>query len=238
MSMFLLPVYGHASPTVFNPKPNQAFDVNGQAVPDKTTITFTERPEIKASNIKVTDSKNTRVDNNDLKTLSNDERTLSVSLDKSKVTPGIYTVNWIVLSKDDGHITRGSYVFSITESNIQESNQQQMTNALSNYSKNFTAQNTMLKFDISPFQAGQNTFNLTALYNNGTPVNNINNVYLEFNNPTKNIGPIVDVMNKTSEGNFLSTGSFLSQTGDWEIKIIVQRTGEYDINQKLDVNIK
>ena len=178
------------------------------------------------------------MDNNDLKTLSNDERTLSVSLDKSKLIPGIYTVNWIVLSKDDGHITKGSYVFSITESNIQEGNQQQTTNALSKYSRNLTAENTMLKLDISPFQVGQNTFNLTALYNDGTPVNNINNVYLEFNNPTKNIGPIVEIMNKTSEGNFLSTGNFLSQTGDWEIKIIVQRAGEYDINQKLDVNIK
>ena len=234
MSMFFLPVYGHASPTVFNPKPNQTFDINGQPVPDKITITFSERPEIKASNIKVTDSKNTRVDNNDLKTLSNDERTLSVSLGKSKIIPGIYTVNWIVLSKDDGHITKGSYVFSITENN----NQQQTTNALSKYSKNFTAENIFIKFNISPFQAGQNTFNLTALYNNGTSVKNINNVYLEFNNPTKNVGPIVDVMKQTSAGNYSSNGNFLSQTGDWEIKIIVQRTGEYDINQKLYANIK
>jgi len=232
--MFFLPVYGHASPTVFIPKPNQTFDINGQPVPDKITITFSERPEIKASNIKVTDSKNTRVDNNDLKTLSNDERTLSVSLGKSKIIPGIYTVNWIVLSKDDGHITKGSYVFSITENN----NQQQTTNALSKYSKNFTAENIFIKFNISPFQAGQNTFNLTALYNNGTSVKNINNVYLEFNNPTKNVGPIVDVMKQTSAGNYSSNGNFLSQTGDWEIKIIVQRTGEYDINQKLYANIK
>lgn len=236
--MFILPVYGHANPTVFNPKPNQSFDSNGQAVPDKITITFTERPELKASNIKVTDSKNTRVDNNDLKTLSNDDRTLSVSLGKSKITPGIYTVNWIVLSKDDGHITKGSYVFSITANNKQSDNQTETTNALSKYSKNFTTENIILKFDISPFRTGQNTFNLTSLYNNGTPVKNINNVYLEFNNPTKNIGPIVDVMKEMSPGNYSSTGSFLSQNGDWEIKIIVQRTGEYDINQKIDTNIK
>jgi methionine-rich copper-binding protein CopC len=239
INLFFLPVYGHANPTVYNPKPNQTFDTsNGQAVPDKITITFSERPEIKASNIKVTDSKNTRVDNNDLKTLSNDERTLSVSLGKSKIIPGTYTVNWIVLSKDDGHITKGSYVFSVAENNKQNDNQQQTTNSLPKYSKNLTAENIVIKFGISPFQAGQNTFSLAALYNNGTSVKNINNVYLEFNNPTKNVGPIVDVMNKTSTANYSSTGSFLSQTGDWEIKIVVQRTGEYDINQKLDVNIK
>jgi methionine-rich copper-binding protein CopC len=237
INIFFLPVYGHASPTAFSPEPNQSFDLAIQPVPDKITISFTERPELKASNIKVTDSKNTRVDHNDLKA-SNADRTLSVSLDKSKIIPGIYTVNWLVLSKDDGHITKGSYVFSIAADSKQNNNQQQTTSALSKYSKNFTDGNTILKFDISTFQTGQNTFNLTALYNNGTLVKNINNVYLEFNNPAKNIGPIVDVMKKMPDGNYLSTGGFLSQTGDWEIKIIVQRTGEYDINQKLNISIK
>ena len=39
-------------------------------------------------------------------------KALSISLDKSKVIPGVYTVNWLVLSNDDVHITKGSYVFS------------------------------------------------------------------------------------------------------------------------------
>jgi hypothetical protein len=67
---------------------------------------------------------------------------------------------------------------------------------------------------------------------NGTAVENIRNVFLEFNNPDMNLGPIVDTMNKTNVGNYSSTGAFLSQTGNWEVNISVQRIGEYDINQQ------
>jgi hypothetical protein len=31
-------------------------------------------------------------------------------------------------------------------------------------------------------------------------------------------------------GNYSYTGNYLSQEGKWEIKITVQRIGEYDIN--------
>jgi copper resistance protein C len=75
-------------------------------------ITFTERPELKASKIQVMDFKNERIDNQDLK-LVESEKSLAVSLDKSKLMSGIYTVKWVVLSKDDGFITKGSYTFSI-----------------------------------------------------------------------------------------------------------------------------
>ncbi len=72
---------------------------------------------------------------------------------------------------------------------------------------------------------GQNTFKIQASYVNGTAVENIRNVYLEFNNPAKNLGPIVDVMDNIESGKYTSTGSFLSQEGDWEIKITAQRIG-------------
>jgi hypothetical protein len=44
-------------------------------------------------------------------------------------------------------------------------------------------------------------------------------------------------MDKVESGKYASTGSFLSQEGDWEIKITAQRTGEYDINQLLNVDV-
>ena len=59
------------------------------------------------------DSKNERVDNQDLE-LEQSEKSLSISLDKSKLMSGLYMVKWVVLSKDDGFITKGSYTFEIT----------------------------------------------------------------------------------------------------------------------------
>jgi len=59
-------------------------------------------------------SKNERIGNTDLRA-SNSDKSLFVILDSSKVIPGVYTVNWLVISKDDLHITKGSYVFSVED---------------------------------------------------------------------------------------------------------------------------
>ena len=234
------PVYGHANPVTYDPSPNKVFD-SPQSLPDKVTITFTERPELKASSIKVLNSNNERIDNNDLK-ITDSDKTLSVSIDKSKITPGIYTVNWAALSKDDGHITKGSYVFSFDNKNTQQTQNSQImsnVNGSTGYSKNFTtADNIVLKFNMIPFSVGQNNFTLGVSHTNGTAVENIRNVFLEFNNPEKNLGPIVETMDKVEAGNYSKSGSFISQEGNWQIKITVQRIGEYDINQKLDIQVK
>ena len=238
--MSFFPVYGHANPVTYDPSPNKVFD-SSQSLPDKVTITFSEKPEVKASSIKVLNSNNERIDNNDLK-ITDSDRALSVSIDKSKITPGIYTVNWAALSKDDGHITKGSYVFSFDNKNAQQAqNSQIMSNANSStsYSKNFTtADNIVLKFNMIPFSVGQNNFTLGISHVNGTAVENIRNVFLEFNNPEKNLGPIAETMDKVGAGNYSKSGSFISQEGNWQIKITVQRIGEYDINQKLDIQVK
>lgn len=240
-SLSFLQVHGHASPITYKPTPNQIID-SVQSVPNKVTISFTETPEPRASSIKVVNSNNERVDNDDLK-LVDSEKSLSVSLDKSKMATGTYTTDWIVLSREDGHITKGSYVFSVADSNVtnqgQQQQQQNTTDVSSGYSNNVTtSDNVILTFDITPNKVGQNTFNLSASYTNGTAVENIRNVYLEFNNPVKNLGPIVDTMEKFDSGEYSLLGNYLSQDGNWEIEITVQRIGEYDINQQFDVEIK
>ena len=106
-----LPIYGHPNPISYEPKPNQMID-SIQTLPDKVAITFTERPELKASSIRVMNLDNERIDNYDLK-LAGSGKALSVSLDKSKLISGDYTIKWLVFSKDDGFITKGSYIFSI-----------------------------------------------------------------------------------------------------------------------------
>ena len=238
--MSFFPVYGHANPVTYDPSPNKVFD-SSQSLPDKVTITFSEKPEVKASSIKVLNSNNERIDNNDLK-ITDSDRTLSVSIDKSKITPGIYTVNWAALSKDDGHITKGSYVFSFDNKSTQQTQNSQImsnVNGSTGYSKNFTtADNIVLKFNMIPFSVGQNNFTLGISHVNGTAVENIRNVFLEFNNPEKNLGPIAETMDKVGAGNYSKSGSFISQEGNWQIKITVQRIGEYDINQKLDIQVK
>jgi methionine-rich copper-binding protein CopC len=107
-----VPIYCHPSPVIYEPQPNQIIS-SIETIPNAVTITFTEKPEIKASNIRVMDSNNERVDNQDLK-LANSDKSLSVSLDKLKLKVGTYTINWLILSKDDGFMTKGTYTFSIS----------------------------------------------------------------------------------------------------------------------------
>jgi hypothetical protein len=47
-----------------------------------------------------------------------------------------------------------------------------------------------------------------------------------------------DLLKKVGAGNYSSTGSYLSQEGKWEINLTVQRIGEYDINQRIDADVK
>ena len=237
-SVSLLPVFGHASPVTYLPEPNEIID-SPKSVPDQVTIAFTENPEPRASSIKIMNSNNERIDNNDLRA-SDSNKSLSVTLDSSKAIPGVYTVNWLVLSKDDGHITKGSYVFSVEDNN---SRTQQPSDNISNISPDYstnitTTNNVVLNFNIAPFKVGSNTFDLHIYHVNGTAVENIRNVFLEFNNPDKNLGPLVDTMKKVGVGNYSSTGNYLSQEGKWNIKITVQRIGEYDINQQINVNVQ
>src|SRR6476661_3723484 len=106
-------VYGHALPTTYNPEPNSIINKN-QTIPSKITISFSERPDPKVSSIEVLNSINQRVDNNDFKiTGQQNNREATVTLDKNKLADGVYTVSWLTMSLDDGHIAKGSYVFGI-----------------------------------------------------------------------------------------------------------------------------
>jgi len=106
-------VYGHALPTTYNPEPNSIINKN-HTIPSKITISFSERPDPKVSSIEVLNSHNQRVDNNDFKiTGQQNNREAIVTLDKNKLSDGVYTVSWLTMSLDDGHIAKGSYVFGI-----------------------------------------------------------------------------------------------------------------------------
>jgi len=68
--------------------------------------------------------------------------------------------------------------------------------------------------------------------------NNIRNVILSFTNQEAGIGPIVANLNKRAEGKFVAQGSYLSQEGNWEIKVTAQRSGAYDLNHTFEALVK
>jgi methionine-rich copper-binding protein CopC len=241
VSLYSGTAYGHANPVSYSPHANAVINMQqqGRSLPDKVAILFSERPEPKVSYIHVTNSENKRVDNNDLKITGQNDREATVTLDKSKLSDGVYSVSWLVLSRDDGHITKGTYVFNI-QSPQQQSQQEiistgQQANA---FSESTIVDNVNLTLRITPFYVGQNTFNVTLTDESGTFITNIRNVILTFNNREAEIGPIVANLNKTAEGKFTAQGSYLSQPGNWEIKVTAQRSEAYDLNHAFEVPVK
>jgi methionine-rich copper-binding protein CopC len=229
--------YGHANPVSYSPAANSIIQqVNEQSLPSKVTILFSERPEPKVSYIHVTNSKNVRVDNNDYTISELNNREAIVTLDTSKLSSGVYTVSWLALSRDDGHISKGSYVFSISPS--------QQSSSLNSVSENktFSGQaiidNVNLKNEITPFSVGINTFNVTLTDQQDNPAKNITNVIMQFTNTESNIGPIVANLAKNREGQYSVTGGYLSQPGEWDIKVTAQRSGAYDLNYSFKETIR
>jgi methionine-rich copper-binding protein CopC len=233
--------YGHATPVSYSPPANAVISMQqqGKSLPDKVVILFSERPEPKVSYIHVTDSENKRVDNNDFKVTGQNDREATVTLDKSKLSDGVYSVSWLVLSRDDGHITKGSYVFNIQPPQSQQSQEIVSTGQKANaFSESSIVDNVNLTLRITPFYVGQNTFNVILTNESGTSPTNIRNVILSFSNQEAEIGPIVANLNKTGQGEFSAQGSYLSQAGNWEIGVTAQRSRAYDLNHAFETMVK
>ena len=229
--------YAHANPTSYSPQSKSVVGQDGR-LPDKVVIVYSERPEPKASYIRVTGSDNQRVDKNDYGINAKSPNEASVSLDTSKLESGIYTVSWLALSRDDGHITKGSYVFTVSSgSNGTASGIKTVTS--NNFTNSANIDNINVTSKISPFYSGiNNNFTLSLSDSDGNAPTNINTVTFIFNNKQAGIGPISAELTKVGEGEYSGSGGYLSQPGEWEVKIVVQRTGAYDLNHSFNFNVQ
>ena len=190
-------VLGHANPVLYNPPSNSIFQLD-QLLPTNVTIIYSERPETKASYIHVLNSLSERVDNNDFKIIGQNERGAVVTVDSTKLSNGTYTVSWLVLSKDDGHITKGSYVFTITDTSKTTTTTTKDVKA-NTFLERIVIDKVNLEYEITPLQIGINTFTITLKDENNKPLNNINNVIMQFTNQNQNIGPIIANLEKTRD---------------------------------------
>jgi copper transport protein len=106
-ALFPRQAYAHAELARADP----AVDAIVEASPTRVTIWFTEEPELRYSEIQVVDRTGRRLDRGDLRADPTDRLSLSVGV--PQLTPGSYGVVWRALSTVDGHITRGSYTFTV-----------------------------------------------------------------------------------------------------------------------------
>ncbi|HWD46960.1 MAG TPA: copper resistance protein CopC [Actinomycetota bacterium] len=82
-----------------------------EKAPDRVVLTFTERPEEGLSGIQVLDTGGKPVQRGESAPVAGAPLQLAVGL--GDLADGTYTVSWRVVSKDDGHVTAGSFAFGI-----------------------------------------------------------------------------------------------------------------------------
>ena len=87
----------------------------GQAVlgepPPAVTLTFTEPPELGFSSVQVLDRQGGSYGTGRLELVPGDPQTLRLGL--QPLDRGVYTVNWRIVSRVDGHLTAGSFAFGV-----------------------------------------------------------------------------------------------------------------------------
>jgi copper transport protein len=79
--------------------------------PSRVLLNFTERPEPGLSSIRVLDSGGRQVERGQAAAVKGSPLDFAVGL--GDLADGTYTVSWRVVSRDDGHVTDGSFAFGV-----------------------------------------------------------------------------------------------------------------------------
>lgn len=92
---------------------------NGPIGTDTVTVFFSEAVDIEYSEIRVIDDKGSRIDNGDLRYHQEEEgEETSLSVSTPPLKDGIYTVSTKVLSKVDGHLVPGVFLFGVGDAAV------------------------------------------------------------------------------------------------------------------------
>ena len=114
-------VFAHATPVLY--EPDSAALV--ASMPKEIVIRFSERIESVASSIQIFAPDGTRAEEGTVKVDEKDPYRLSIGLKSDE--KGSFAVAWSVVSADDGHFTKGGFIFSIgTRSAVQPTLQFQL----------------------------------------------------------------------------------------------------------------
>ncbi len=119
----------YAHPLIVKSEPSNAERL--AAPPSSIEITFSEPVELRFSWIRVYDSDNNRVDNNDTHYLDNNPSRLGVTL--RPLSDGVYTVNTRVLSQVDGHVVDSTLVFIVGDVDLPSPDVERVASTTSEY---------------------------------------------------------------------------------------------------------
>jgi copper transport protein len=109
--LLLVPAGGPAGAHALLRESDPAAGSSLDRAPSRVVLTFTERPEPGLSSISVLDTGGQPVERGQAAPVRGAPLQFAVGL--GDLADGTYTVSWRVVSKDDGHLTAGSFAFGV-----------------------------------------------------------------------------------------------------------------------------
>ena len=103
------------------------------------------------------------------------------------------------------------------------------------FTYNMVISKVNLGFRIFPFQVGYNIFNI-SLTDSGSnkPISDVSNVFAQLDKADSNLGPII-IRFTSKNTSYSANGGYLTQPGEWNVKITVQRINAYDLNYRFSL---
>jgi len=109
VALLAWPAFGHAVVRSSDPAAGEVL----QRSPARVLIEFTERPDVQLTFVHVLDRSGTPVERGKAQPVSGNPNAVQVAV--PTLPKGVYTVTWRTVSRDDGHVTAGSFSFGIGE---------------------------------------------------------------------------------------------------------------------------
>ncbi len=95
------------------------------------------------------------------------------------------------------------------------------------YNKSALVNDLKVSLNIDPGHAGMNTFT-ARITSNGKPVADAKDVSLEFNSVSGMMAASKAAMTNMGNGDYSLRGGYLAMADQWDVKVVVMRTGQFD----------
>jgi copper transport protein len=94
-----------------------------------------------------------------------------------------------------------------------------------------------LVLEIWPLRPGLNTVRLTVADDRGQPLASATAALLQLVPTQVDVGPVAVTLDQQSPGVFVKTGTFLGMEGQWKGRLMIQRQGAYDLNDRFELGL-
>jgi copper transport protein len=98
-----------------------------------------------------------------------------------------------------------------------------------------TVDDTRVRLEVTPLRPGPNTIRLTVTDPAGHPLGDATAALVQLVSAEGGVGPVTFPLSRTAPGAFGGPDVVLGMVGRWDGRLVVQRDGAYDVNDRFEL---